>query len=180
MTSIKNTRFGYGLIAILLHWSIALLIIGMLTLGLIMVRMPISLEKLKFYGWHKEVGILILELVILRIIWRLYNILPELPKEMPIFEKLAARSVHLIFYGFMIAMPLTGWLMSSAAGLTVSFFGLFLLPNLVGPNPALMHNLALVHEWLGYSLIALIALHSAAALKHHFIDKDDILRRMIS
>lgn len=158
----------------------AILIIGMLTLGLIMVRMPISLEKLKFYGWHKEVGILILELVILRIIWRLYNILPELPKQMPMLEKLAARSAHLLFYGFMIVMPLTGWLMSSAAGLQVSFFGLFLLPNLIGPDPSMMHFLQGVHGWLGYSLIALIGLHTAAALKHHFINKDDVLRRMIS
>jgi cytochrome b561 len=96
------------------------------------------------------------------------------------WEKLAARSAHLLFYGFMIVMPLTGWLMSSAAGLQVSFFGLFLLPNLIGPDPSVMHLLKEVHQWLGYSLIALIGLHSAAALKHHFINKDDVLRRMVS
>lgn len=179
MKSLKNTRLGYGLVAILLHWSMALLILGMLALGLYMVRMPISLEKLKFYGWHKEVGILILELAILRIVWRLYNILPALPEAMPVLEKLAARSIHLIFYGVLIVMPLTGWMISSAAGLSVSFFGLFLLPNLVGPNPALMAILAQVHAWLAYALIALVGLHTLAALKHHFINKDDVLRKMV-
>lgn len=179
MKPLKNTRLAYGLVAILLHWSMALLIVGMLILGLYMVRMPISLEKLKFYGWHKEVGVLILGLAILRIIWWLYNVLPALPSEMPRLEKWAARSVHLIFYGFVIVMPLTGWMMSSAAGLSVSFFGLFLLPNLVAPNPTLMSILLEVHRYLAYSLIALLVLHTLAALKHHFINKDDVLRKMI-
>lgn len=145
-----------------------------------MVRMPVSIDKLKFYGWHKEIGILVLELGILRIIWRVYNVIPSLPAHMSGFEKFAARSAHLIFYGFIIALPLTGWLMSSASGLTVSFFGVFLLPNLIGPNPEIIHTLAEVHSWLGYCLIGLIVLHTAAALKHHFINKDDVLRRMIS
>lgn len=174
---IKNSATRFGIIAIFLHWIIAVLIICLLALGLYMVNLPISLEKLKFYGWHKEYGFLVLFLVIFRLIWRLSNTTPELA--LPWLEQIAARSMHWIFYGFMLAMPITGWLITSAAGLPASFFGLFSLPNLVAPD---QHKLALfewMHQWLGYALIAAICLHVAAALKHHFINKDDILRRML-
>lgn len=156
----------------------AILLLALLGLGLYMVGLPINLEKLKLYGWHKEYGILALILVIIRIVWRLGNIAPQL--SIPLWEKLAARAVHWAFYGFMFAMPITGWLITSAAGLPVSFFGLVVLPNLVSPSNDLMKLFQDIHKWLGYGLIATIALHTAAALKHHFINKDNILRRMIS
>ena len=175
---ILNTNDRFGIVTILLHWVIATLMIGLLILGLYMVAMPISLEKLKFYGWHKEYGFLVLALAIFRIIWRVSNTTPDL--SLPFLEKLAAHSVHWIFYGFMFAMPISGWLITSAAGLPASFFGLFTLPNLVAPNEELRHLFQEAHEWLGYALIAVIGLHVAAALKHHFINKDNILRRMIS
>ncbi len=175
---LKNSENHYGIIAISLHWLMAILLIGMLSLGLYMTGLPISLEKLKLYGWHKEYGILALLLLIIRLVWRFTNITPRL--SLPLLEKFAARAVHWAFYGFMIAMPLTGWLISSAAGLPVSFFGLFVLPNLVEPNDHLMKLCGEIHEYLGYGLIATIILHVAAALKHHFINKDDILRRMLS
>jgi cytochrome b561 len=175
---IKNTAYRFGIIAILLHWVMAILLIGLLILGLYMVSIPISLEKLKLYGWHKEYGILALMLVMVRIIWRLSNRIPYLT--LPLWEKIAARTVHWAFYGFMFAMPITGWLITSAAGLPVSFFGLFVLPDLVTPNPDSMQLFQKIHEWLGYGLIATIVLHTSAALKHHFINKDDILKRMLS
>jgi cytochrome b561 len=174
---LKNTINRYGLVAILLHWVMAILIIGLLILGLYMVRLPIGLEKLKLFGWHKEYGFLVLILVTIRILWRLINTTPKLL--LPAWEKRAARGVHWLFYGFMFALPLTGWLISSAAGLPVSFFGLFTLPNLIGANEGLVELFEEAHEWLAYGLIAIILLHTAAALKHHFIAKDDILRRMI-
>lgn len=175
---ITNSKNSYGLIAITLHWVIAILLIALLALGLYMVGLPINLEKLKLYGWHKEYGILALILVMIRIIWRFANITPHL--SIPLWEKLAARAVHWAFYGFMFAMPITGWLITSAAGLPVSFFGLVVLPNLVDPNNDLMTLFEEIHKWLGYGLIATIVLHVSAALKHHFINKDDILRRMLS
>ena len=173
----KNSSSGFGIVAISLHWIIAILIIGLLILGLYMVNLPISLEKLKLYGWHKEYGFLVLFLAMFRIIWRLSNQMPELA--LPLLEKIAARSMHWAFYCFMFAMPISGWLITSSAGLPASFFGLFTLPNLVAPDE---HNRVVfewIHEWLGYALIAAIMLHTAAALKHHFINKDDILRRML-
>lgn len=175
---ITNTEYSYGIITVLLHWIMAILLIGLLILGLYMVRLPISLEKLKLYGWHKEYGILALMLVMVRTLWRLSNITPYLT--LPWWEKAAARTVHWAFYGFMFAMPITGWLITSAAGLPVSFFGIGVLPNLVLPNPDSMSLFQKIHAWLGYGLIATIVLHTCAALKHHFINKDDILKRMIS
>lgn len=173
---IKNSKNHFGLVAIIFHWLMAILLIGLLTLGLYMVGLPISLDKLKFYGWHKEYGILALMLVTLRIIWRLANITPQL--SLPLLEKIAARAVHWAFYGFMFAMPITGWLITSAAGVPASFFGLFNLPSLIAANPDSLELFEAIHKWIAYGLIATIILHTLAALKHHFINKDDILRRM--
>ena len=175
---IKNNSTHFGLVAIILHWLIAILIIGMLAVGLYMVALPIGLQKLKLYGLHKAFGIIILGLVGLRIIWRLTNTTPSLA--LPKLELIAARLAHLGLYCLMLAMPISGWFMTSAAGLAPSFFGLFTLPNLVAPNEQLFQWFAFVHQWLAYGLIALISIYTLAALKHHFIDKDDILRRMIS
>jgi len=173
-----NSLVQYGAVAVIVHWVMAVLLIGLLALGLYMVTLPVSLEKLKLYGWHKEYGMLALFLAVFRVFWRLGSITPHLA--LPTLEKVAARLVHWAFYGFMFALPLTGWLMSSSAGLPVSFFGLVVLPDLVAPNEHYMNLYKDLHKWLGYALIATIALHTAAALKHHFINKDNILRRMLS
>lgn len=174
---LKNSNIRYGKIAISLHWIMALLLIFLVILGLYMVNLPIGLEKLKMYGWHKEYGILALMLVVLRFVWRLTNKTPSL--NIPLFEKIAARFVHWLFYVFMFGMPISGWLVTSAAGLPVSFFGLFVLPNLVSPDPQALTLYQQIHKWMGYGLIATFLLHTSAALKHHFINKDEILRRML-
>lgn len=179
MITLKNTEDHYGIGAMLLHWVIALLIIGMLVVGLTMINLPVGLEKLKLFGWHKEFGILILVLAIIRVIWWLMNIMPALPSVMPYWQKLAARAVHFAFYIFMFAMPITGWLISSAAGLQVSVFGLITLPNLIAPDDSARILFAEIHKWLAYSLIAAICLHVGAALQHYFIDKDDVLQKML-
>lgn len=175
---IKNTENRYGAAAIFLHWLMAILIIGLLIIGLYMVPLPINPQKLRFYRWHKEFGMVVLFLVLLRVAWRFSNIVPTLVS-LPLWERFAARSVHYAFYVFMFAMPITGWMMSSAAGFPVSFFGLFLLPDLVLPDEQLRIVLTDTHMWLGYLLIATIFLHVSASFKHHFINKDDILRRML-
>ena|SRR3990167_2798793 len=174
----RNTQNHFGMITILLHWLMAILLIGLLALGIYMVYLPISLQKLKMYGWHKEYGLLALALAMVRIVWRWINLNPQL--SLPLLEKFAARSVHYAFYLFMFAMPITGWLITSAAGLPASFFGLFVLPSLVSPNEEWLILFQVIHKWVGYLFIVTIILHASAALKHHFINKDDILKRMIS
>lgn len=173
---ILNTRHQFGMVSIILHWLMAFLIIGLLIVGFYMSSLPFGLDKLKLYGLHKEFGILVLILAVARLGWRIKNINPEL--DIFWLERLAARSMHWALYIFMLAMPLTGWLLTSAAGLPPSFFGIFSLPLLITPDRDKMVFLSLVHEWLAYGLIAALCIHTAAALKHHFIDKDDILRRM--
>lgn len=174
---IKNTQDRYGVVAITLHWIIAVLIIGMLCLGLYMADLPASAEKLKLFGWHKEYGMLILALAMMRIVWRFRSVNPTL--DIPRWERIAAHTVHWALYAFMFAMPITGWLITSAAGLPVSFFGLFVIPTLIEPNKELQHLFGDIHEYLAYGLIATICGHVGAALKHEFINKDDILRRML-
>ncbi len=177
--TIKNTLHHYGIVAILLHWGIAIIIIGLLAEGLYMVGLPISLQKLKLFGWHKEYGMLILALASLRLGWRLTNRVPLLPETIPVWQKWAATAVHWAFYGFMFAMPLTGWLITSAASLPVSFFGWFTLPDLVSADPSLQKIVTQLHQWVGYGLIATICLHTGAALEHHFIRKDNVLKGML-
>ncbi|MBA2711558.1 MAG: cytochrome b [Tatlockia sp.] len=174
---LKNTNNRYGIIAIALHWVIAAFMIGLTGLGIYMVSLPINLEKLKLYGWHKEYGFFLLLLVIIRLIWRLTNKTPVL--SINAWEVLAARIVHWSFYGFMLTLPITGWLLTSAAGLPASFFGFITLPNLIAPDNQLMQVFQETHKWLGYVLIGFIICHTAAALKHHYIDKDNILMRII-
>lgn len=174
---IKNSPTQFGTVAILLHWIMAILLIGLLILGLYMTSLPIGKLKIKLYGWHKEFGMLVLMLVMLRFGWRITNINPSLAN-LPWWERMGAKSVHWAFYVLMFAMPISGWLVTSAAGFPVSFFGWFVIPNLIGPSEEMRSFFSEIHEWLAYGLIAIIFLHTGAALKHHFIDKDDILRRM--
>lgn len=173
----KNTQNQFGVIAIFLHWLMAFLIIGLICVGLYMARLSISEQKLRLYGFHKEFGILVLMLAIVRLTWRFQNINPSLAT-LPAWEHLAARSMHWLLYGCMFALPILGWLASSSAGLQVSFFGLFLLPNLVSANESHRILFQEIHKWLAYGLIAALCGHIGAALKHQFINKDDILRRM--
>lgn len=179
MLYIKNTKNHYGLVTISFHWILAFLIIFMICLGLYMADLPISEKKLRLYGLHKEFGVLILMLVLARLFWRISNIMPSLA-ELPAWERISARLVHWLFYIILICLPLSGWLLSSAAGVSVSFFGLFTLPDLIGADKAHREFFDTVHQALAFTLIGLICLHVAAALKHFIIDKDTILQRMLS
>jgi cytochrome b561 len=118
-------------------------------------------------------------LVSLRLGWRLANVTPSYPNDMPPWQKFTAHSVHWLLYGFLFAMPITGYLLTSAAGFAPSFFGLFVVPALIEPNKDLAHLFATIHAWLAYSLIGLLCVHIGAALEHHFVEKDNILRRML-
>ena len=178
MIKLKNSADAYGIIAKCFHWLIAIAIVCLLILGFVMTDLESSPDKFRLYGIHKSIGALLLCAVFLRIFWRLINITPAMA-DLPEWQKIAAHGAHYMLYVLMIAMPLSGWLMSSAAGFPVSVFGWFVLPDLVAPNNGLRLLLAQVHELLAYAIIALVSLHALAALKHHFIDKDNTLRRML-
>jgi cytochrome b561 len=182
MTQIENTEHRFGAAAVLLHWSMAILVIALAGLGLYMARLPdvgFDTKKITLILYHKEFGLLVLALVVPRLAWRLINKLPQLVAHLPDWQKIAARFVHLCFYALMFALPISGLLMSSAAGIPVSLFGLFTLPDFVPHDDYLFQRFIEIHKWLGYALILFIFLHVGAALKHHFVFRDDTLRRML-
>lgn len=173
----------YNKVAVFLHWTIALLIIGMIAVGLTMGGYPIKYKFLA-YNLHKSFGITILVLSIFRLYWRLTHRAPALPDHMPLWERLAANASHYAFYFLIIAMPLSGWIMVSAdAKFPTVFFSLFEVPQF--PLPAAYDTSATheqfewLHYWLAMGTLGLLALHMGAALKHHFINHDAVLRRML-
>lgn len=176
---LKNTLQTYGVVAKAFHWLMAILIVTMLAVGLIMADMENSPDRFKLIGLHKEFGIVVLFLAALRLGWKVLDVSPLLPESIGKMALLGAKSVHAALYALMFAMPITGWLMSSAAGFPVSMFGLFTMPNLVEPNKELRHDMSELHEVFAWILIGLIALHIMAALLHHFYYKDNILKRML-
>lgn len=175
----RNTEERYGAPAQLFHWGMALLIVGLLALGLYMEDLPNSPDKIALYGWHKSFGATVLALAILRLGWALANRSPTLPGMMSAMEKRLAKAAHYALYALMFLMPFSGWLMSSAAGYPVSVFGWFTLPDLIEPSKPMRKLFGEAHELLASGLMALLALHVLAALLHHFYHRDNVLRRML-
>ena len=169
---------GYTRTAIALHWTIAALIITAFTLGWIMTDLAISPLKLRMFNWHKWVGITVLGLFFVRLLWKLTHRAPPL-LPMPAWQRISAHALHGLLYLLMLAQPITGWLYSNAAGFPVVYLGLIPLPNLTGKDKALAEIYEERHSLVGWILLAAIGLHVAAAIKHHFFDRDDTLRRML-
>ena len=174
----KNSAVRYGIVAKSLHWAVAVLIALQIILAEIAEDLPLGLEKLAIVSRHKSFGMTVLALVLLRLTWRLINPPPPLP-QMRAYESVLAKMTHWGFYVLLVALPISGWLMSSAANFSVSYFGLFTFPDLIEPDKETVEQLKDLHELIGKLLMATIVLHAAAALKHHFVDRDDVLRRML-
>jgi cytochrome b561 len=168
----------YTRTAIVLHWLMALLLVGLFSVGLYMSDLPLSPQKLKIYSWHKWAGVTAFALVLVRLAWRIGHRPPALPA-MPGWQKAAAHGLHHLLYLLMILIPLSGWLMSSAKGFQTVYFGVLPLPDLVQKNKELGDLLKIVHTSLNYGLAALVVAHLGAALKHHLLDRDDVLSRML-
>lgn len=176
--ALRNSPDRYGSVAQALHWIVVALLIVQFTLGKIAEQLPVGPDKLGTLARHKSVGITILSLATLRLAWRLFNPPPPLPA-MPHWQVSAARFSHAALYALLFAMPLTGWLMSSASNYPVSWFGLVQLPDLISPDPGLKSLLREVHGSLSTLLAVLAGVHVAAALKHQFRDRDGLLYRML-
>jgi len=171
-----DERYNAGAIA--LHWIIAALILVNLVLGISMAQLPISPRKLNWYLWHKSIGTTVFLLTSLRLIWRAVRPHPPLVA-MPAWQLRAARVSHVLLYVLLFAVPLSGWIFSSSTGVQVVYLGLVPLPNLVPKDRALADVLGWVHVGLNVMLAAVVVVHAAAALKHHFVDKDRVLARML-
>lgn len=175
---VRNTAERYGSVAQILHWVVVALLIVQITLGKIADDLPAGLDKLVTLARHKSFGITILALAVSRLLWRLFNRPPPLPP-MPAWQRLIANINHAALYALLFAMPLSGWLMSSAQNYPVSWFGLAQLPDLVAADAGLADDLEDLHESMANILLFLIGLHVLGALKHQFIDRDGLLWRML-
>lgn len=172
----------YSTTAIALHWLLGLALVGMLGIGIYMTGLSFSPQRLKLYNWHKWAGVALLALSLLRLLWRLTHRPPALPtaltQAMPGWQKSVHHGTHHLLYVLFFAVPLIGWAYSSAAGFPIVFLGLWQLPDFVPVSKALAETIKPWHQISAYALAALVLLHVAAALKHHWIDRDGLLARM--
>ena len=168
---------SYTTPAMAFHWLLALALLMSFAVGLYMADLPLSPQQLKLYNWHKWAGVTILALSVARLLWRLKHRPPaDLP--MPAWQARASHLTHAGLYLLFFAVPLVGWAYSSAAGFPVVWFGVLPLPDFVPVDKALAEAIKPWHGALAWALAALAALHVAAALKHHFVDRDGLLARM--
>ena len=182
MAALRNTDEGWGWPAKLLHWVVAVLVVGMIALGVVMVDIVQDLDlQYRLFQLHKSIGLTILALMLLRIGWRLANPTPGESGTMRRWEVVAARLTHWAFYALLIAMPLTGFLTaaSSPLGIPTVVFGVIPVPHPIAPDKELSETLAFVHENLARVLLALFVVHVGAALRHHLLLRDEILTRML-
>lgn len=169
----------YNNTAIALHWLIALLIFVAFPLGLYMSDLHLSPTKLQLYSYHKWIGVTVFVLVLVRLLWRATHTPPALPDSISRLQQIGSHIVHGLLYLLIFAVPVSGWLMSSAKGFKTVWFGVLPLPDLLEKDKALGNLLAEVHQSLNYILLVLVVLHVAAVIKHKLIDRDDILARML-
>ncbi len=181
-----NDDTRYGIVAIVLHWLIAISVIGLYAVGTIMEDMKPSLQQFELYQLHKSFGICVLLLTALRLVWRLANPQPSLPPKMPGWQKMAAKATHWGFYALLLAAPLAGWAMVSASSLNIPtvIFGLFTLPHIeviaASTDKQMMEGLFEdLHGLAADSLLVLLVAHVGAALYHHIKLHDSVLLKML-
>lgn len=175
--AIKNTTTSYGSVAKFFHWLIVVLVLGMLVFGYFLDDVPKDYQGVT-YNIHKLIGLSILIVIILRALWAMANVKPLLPASLPLWQRSGARIIHLLLYVVLIAMPLAGWIGSSAGG-RPPHLGDYKLFFPVDQSKALAEAAFDTHHSLAIIIIVLISLHFLAALYHHFVRKDDVLRRML-
>lgn len=176
---LRNTSNCYGLISQLFHWLVVLLILMQYAWAWRIDNAEGFRLRLELVTQHKTIGMAVLSLAILRLLWRLFNRPPALPGGMKGWELLLAKAGHWILYGLIFAMPLTGWLYSSAAGLGDFWWGPFNFPSLVDPGERLEDLFGVMHQWLAVSLAGMAGIHVLAALRHQFVLKDGLMKRML-
>ena len=170
---------GYTRGAIAFHWIVAALIVFNLAYGFYLVDLPLSPQKLRSFSYHKWVGITVLAIAAGRLLWRLRHPPPPLPDAMKPWEQRAAHAAHVLLYALFFAAPISGWLFSSAAGFQTVYLGVLPIPDLIAKDKEAAEALKLLHHGVNYVLAAVVVAHTAAALKHHFVDRDDVLVRML-
>jgi cytochrome b561 len=182
MQSELNANNRYNPVSIILHWVLGIALVAIFCFGIYMADLPFSPSRLRLFNWHKWAGISILTLSALRLLWRVTHPAPPLPAKieqaMPEWQIKVHHATHMALYALFFVVPLIGWAYTSAAGFPVVLFGQFPLPDFVGADKALAALIKPWHQISAYALAILVVLHVAAALKHQFIDRDGLLKRM--
>jgi cytochrome b561 len=177
---IRNTRSSYGIVSILLHWIMAVLIIGLFVLGLYMVDLD---YYSKWYNaapwWHKSIGMLVFALLLFRLVWLMSNVHPAPLESYKSWEIKAAKATHYSFYILLIIICISGYLISTAKGASIDIFGWFSIPAIISFSKYQADISGEIHEIAAYVMAFLFLLHVCATFKHHFIDKDVTLIRIV-
>lgn len=178
---LKSNARHWGTLAKSFHWIIMLLILAQAVIGLTMVNLPRRPSVFAIYNLHKSIGLTILALAVLRLVWRIFDRRPDDVPGMPTWQRRTAHATHVLLYVLIFAVPLSGWLFDSATGLRpLHWWGVVRMPSLTGGS---MHDIAdftrSLHHWMFWTMVAIVAGHVAAAVKHHVFDRDDTLRRML-
>lgn len=176
---LRNTATRWGLVAQLLHWLISPLVITQFILVWIAANLPKGPMVGTLFAWHKSIGVAILGLAVVRLLWRWSDTPPPLPAAMPGWERATARATHYLLYLLILAQPIAGLVLTLAGKHPLVLFGGWTVPNPIGPNQTLHEVGEVAHFWLGYALLAVAVLHVAAALRHHFWRRDEVLLRMV-
>lgn len=179
MIAWRNSAEGWGAVQKTLHWAIALAVVALAVLGWVMTELPPGRRAFELYALHKSIGLTLLALVLARIAWRLAQPRPAWPATMPAWERRIAAVVHVGLYATLVAMATSGWVLHSASGLPLRWFGLARVPPIAPRGDELKLFAADVHYALFWLLALLVAAHVAGALKHHYVDRDDVLRSML-
>jgi cytochrome b561 len=177
---IRNSSSGYGALMVLMHWIVAVAVIGLFALGYWMVDLTY------YHEWynrgpdiHRSVGMLLLFLMVFRVAWRGVNKKPAPLPDHSRWEVFSAQAVHLLLYILLFVAMISGYLITSADGSAIDVFGWFSVPSVTGQVKGLEDTAGVVHYWSTWALVALSAAHAAAAVKHHVVDRDNTLRRML-
>lgn len=180
MTQIRNSSSRYGVVAIVLHWIVAVVIVGLFALGYWMVDLDYYHEWYKQGpDIHRSIGILLFAAMVLRVVWRLSDTVPAPLATHSRFEIVAAHGAHLMLYLLIFTAMISGYLISTADGSAISVFGWFDVPSVTGRIKGMEDTAGVVHYWATWAIVGLASVHALAALKHHLIDKDDTLRRIL-
>jgi cytochrome b561 len=177
----RSDETGWGGVTKTFHWLISISVIALLCVGFYMHGLPNTPDKIKIYALHKSFGLTVLVLMTMRFVWRAFfdGKRPSLPPGMPSWQRVGAGISHFLLYVLVFVQTFSGWLFNSAANFPLRWFGLFSVPKLSGPDKALRELAGEVHEIVAWSLVVLVSLHVLAALKHHLVDRDLTLVRML-
>jgi cytochrome b561 len=179
MPPFRNTEDRWGWVTIGLHWLTVLAVVGLCVVGFLMQELPSGRFKIDVYALHKSLGLTVLALTALRLLWRLVAGAPRPEPGVPRWQRWAASGSHALLYAVLLAMPLSGWLYNSASGFPLRWFGTFRVPQLAGRDGDVAEFAEETHEFLFLVLAALVTVHALAALKHHYLDRDRTLWRML-